>query len=268
MTSAHTGEAGIATRYDAAVSVVREAGAVALRHYRNLGALTIESKGVQDPVSEADRETEHVIKAALTAQFPDDAFVGEETGADRVDPTRGTWVVDPIDGTQPFLLGLPTWCVSIAYVADGDIQIGVIYNPVTDDLYAARRGAGATLNGQPMQVSAARRINEGLTGMGCSNRTTPHAIGQIAERLRAGGGMYHRIGSGALTLAYVATGQLIGYVEMHINAWDCLAAILLVEEAGGRVSPFLADYGVTGGGPIIAGAPAVYEELTALLPTA
>lgn len=267
MTSTHTGEAGTTARYDAALTVVREAGAVALRHYRNLGALTVESKGVQDPVSEADRETEQVIKAALATRFPEDAFVGEETGADRVDSTRGTWIVDPIDGTQPFLLGLPTWCVSIAYVADGDIQVGVIYNPVTDDLYAARRGAGATLNGRPMHVSSAQRIDEGLTGMGCSNRTTPQAIGQIAERLRAGGGMYHRIGSGALTLAYVATGQLIGYVEMHINAWDCLAAILLVEEAGGRVSPFLADYGVTGGGRIVAATPAVYDELAALLPS-
>ena len=80
--------------------------------------------------------------------------------------------------------------------------------------------------------------------------------------------MFHRCGSGALTLAYVATGQLIGYVEMHINAWDCLAAILLVEEAGGRVSPFLADYGVTGGGRIVAGGPGVYDALVELLPIA
>jgi myo-inositol-1(or 4)-monophosphatase len=253
-------------RYDAAIDTVREAGAVALEHYRNLGALTIESKGVQDPVSEADRETEQVIKDALTSRFPDDAFVGEETGADGVDPSRGTWVVDPIDGTQPFLLGLPTWCVSIAFVADGDIQVGVIYNPVTDDLYAAQRGNGATLNGRPMHVSSAKHLNEGLTGMGCSNRTTPQALGHIAEHLRAAGGMYHRVGSGALTLSYVAAGQLIGYLEMHINAWDCLAAILLVEEAGGRVSPFLADHGVTGGGRIIAATPAVYDELAGLLP--
>lgn len=253
-------------RYDAALTVVREAGAVALAHYRNLGSLTVESKGVQDPVSEADRETEQVIKERMAALFPDDAFVGEETGADRVDPSRGTWVVDPIDGTQPFLLGLPTWCVSMAYVEDDDVQVGVIYNPVTDDLYSARRGAGAWLNDRPMAVSTAQRINEGLTGMGCSARTSPADLGHIAEHLRAAGGMYHRIGSGALTLSYVAAGQLIGYVEMHINAWDCLAAILLVEEAGGRVSPFLAEHGVTGGGRIVAGAPGVYDELVGLLP--
>lgn len=253
-------------RWAAAEEVARTAGAVALAHFRNLGSLTIESKGVQDLVSEADRQTEAVIKEALMTRFPNDAFVGEETGADGLDPSRGTWVVDPIDGTQPFLLGLPTWCVSIAFVADEDIQIGVIYNPVTDDLYAAQRGRGATLNGRPMHVCDAQRIDEGLTGMGCSNRTTPRELGHIAEHLRAAGGLFHRVGSGALTLAYVAAGQLIGYVEMHINAWDCLAAILLVEEAGGRVSPFLSEHGVTGGGRIIAAVPAVYDELVGLLP--
>lgn len=254
-------------RYDAAVDVAREAGAVALHHFHNLGGLTVESKGVQDPVSEADRETEEVIRSRVTALFPDDAFVGEETGATGVDPRRGTWVVDPIDGTQPFLLGLPTWCVSIAYVHSADIRIGVIYNPVTDELYAAQRGQGAVLDGVAMRVSRAQHLSEGLTGLGCSSRTTPHDLGFMAERLRAAGGMFHRVGSGALTLAYVATGQLIGYVEMHINAWDCLAAILLVEEAGGRATPFLAENGVTGGGPIVASAPGVFDELRGILPT-
>ena len=253
-------------RLEAAIAAAREGGGVALAHFRNLSALTVESKGVQDHVSEADRETERVIKAFLAERFPGDAFVGEETGADGVDGVRGAWVVDPIDGTQPFLLGLPTWCVSIAYVADDDMQVGVIYNPVTDDLYAAQRGGGAYLNDRPMHVREVTSLSEGLTGMGCSSRTTPAQIGHIAEGLRAADGMYHRCGSGALTLAYVAAGQLIGYVEMHINAWDCLAALLLVEEAGGRATPFLADHGITGGGRIVAGAPGVYDELSSLLP--
>ena len=253
-------------RLDAAIAVAHEAGAIALQHYRNLGALTIVIKGLQDLVSEADRETEDVIKTRLTTLFPEDAFVGEETGADGVDGHRGAWVVDPIDGTQPFLLGLPTWCVSIAYVAEGDIQVGVIFNPVTQDLYTAVRGEGAIRNGAPMRVNEAQLLSEGLTGLGCSARTSAQNLGYIAEHLRDAGGMFHRCGSGALTLAYVATGQLIGYVEMHINAWDCLAAILLVEEAGGRVSPFLADHGVTGGGRIVAGGPGVYDALVELLP--
>ncbi len=253
-------------RYDAAIAVIREAGAMALHHFRNLGSLTVESKGVQDPVSEADRQTEQIIRDRLTHRFPEDAFVGEETGASDVETARGVWVVDPIDGTQPFLLGLPTWCVSIAYVEAGSISIGLIYNPVTDDLYAALRGHGARWNDQIMAVRDAGSLADGLTGMGCSSRTSPQDIGHIASGLRSHGGMYHRVGSGALTLAYVATGQLIGYVETHINAWDCLAAILLVEEAGGRVSPFLEENGVTGGGPIVAATPLVFDELAGLLP--
>lgn len=257
----------IQARYAAALEIAAEAGDIALRHYRNLGALTVEQKGVQDPVSEADRETEQHIKARLMTLFPDDAFVGEETGASGVDGGTGAWVVDPIDGTQPFLLGLPTWCVSIAYVRDGAVQIGVIRNPVTDDTYAAVRGQGAWRNGLPMHVADAHALTDGLLGMGCSSRTTPADLGHIAQHLRAAGGMYHRCGSGALTLAYVAAGQLIGYIEMHINAWDCLAAILMVEEAGGVVNDFLGENGITGGGRIVAGAPDVYESVRALFPS-
>lgn len=253
-------------RLDLAIAAAIEGGEVALGHYRNLGALTVEHKGVQDPVSEADRQTEDVIKARILTAFPDDAFVGEETGAQNVDESRGTWVVDPIDGTQPFLLGLPAWCVSIAYVEDGKVQIGVIRDPVLDVTYAALRGHGATKNGQPMKASSATALNQGLTGLGCSARTNAEDLGHMARELRAAGGMYHRIGSGALTLAYVATGQLIGYIEMHINSWDCLAAILLIQEAGGVVNDFLGENGLTGGGPIIAGAPGVYSELMSLLP--
>jgi myo-inositol-1(or 4)-monophosphatase len=255
-------------RFDAAINAAREGGTVALGHYRNLGALTVEQKGVQDHVSEADRETERVIKARLTSQFPQDAFVGEETGADGLADDVGVWVVDPIDGTQPFLLGLPTWCVSIAYVRDAATQVGVIYNPVTDDLYTSQRGVGAWLNGSPMHVRDVTALDQGLTGLGASPRTQPAVLGHIAETLLSAGGMYHRMGSGALSLAYVAAGQLIGYVETWINAWDCLAALLLVEEAGGRVCPFLADNGVTGAGRIVAGAPGVYEALEGLFPSA
>ena len=255
-------------RLAVAVEAAREAGAVALGHFHDLPSLTVEQKGEQDLVSEADRRTEEVIRRVLKDAFPGDAFIGEESGAEPVGPDQGAWVVDPIDGTQPFLLGLPTWCVSIAYVRDGVVQVGVILNPATDDLYTARRGAGATWNDRPMRVRPATSLAEGLTGMGCSARTTPQEIGHIAESLRARGGMYHRIGSGALSLAYVAAGHLIGYLEPYMNAWDCLAALLLVEEAGGRVSPFLAEHDVTGGGRIVAGAPAVYDELVGLLPPA
>ena len=129
-------------RFDAAQAVARSAGALALDYFRRAETLVVEHKGSQDLVSEADRETERHIRQELQSAFPVDAFMGEEHGYTEGSPGDGTWVVDPIDGTQPFLLGLPTWCISIAYVADNRAQIGVIYNPATDELYCAQAGVG------------------------------------------------------------------------------------------------------------------------------
>lgn len=256
----------ISERFDAATSVALSAGKFAREYFDRATSLTVEHKGAQDLVSEADRETERLITTELLAAFPRDSFVGEEHGLTAGSEESGTWVVDPIDGTQPFLLGLPTWCISIAYVQDNDVHIGVIYNPVTDEMYAAQRGHGATKNGIPIHVRNARSLSDGVTGVGCSPRTKPDELAEIMRRLLSEGGMYQRTGSGAINLAYVAAGQHIGYVEMHIHAWDCLGAVCLIEEAGGKVSPFLSDYGVAGAGRLVAGAPEVFESLTALLP--
>jgi myo-inositol-1(or 4)-monophosphatase len=270
--------AAIDERFGFALDLIKEAGALALSYYRDLGPLDIHMKGPQDHFSEADVLTERLIRDALARRFPGDGFVGEESafgeeslfGEESSGSPMGAgdpvWVVDPIDGTQPFLLELPTWCVSIALVANGDIQIGLVFSPATDELFAARRGAGATLNTRPARVREAHALTDGLTTVGCSPRTQPADLGVIMERLLAGGGMFHRTGSGAISLCYVAAGRMIGYLEMHINSWDCLAAILIIEEAGGRVSPFLAVNGVSGGGPIVAASPGVYDQVAALLP--
>lgn len=252
-------------RFETAMAVARSAGELAHGYFDRAASLTIEHKGTQDLVSEADRETESLITRELLTAFPDDGFMGEEHGLTPGAEGAGAWVVDPIDGTQPFLLGLPTWCISIAYVVDGRVEIGVLHNPALGDMYAARFGHGATHNGVGMQVSSATALDQGLTGVGCSPRTGADDLARIMHRLRSVGGMYQRTGSGALNLAYVATGQHIGYVERHIHSWDCLAALCLITEAGGRTSPFLADNGIDGDGLLVAGAPGVFDALTALM---
>ncbi|MEY2989638.1 MAG: Inositol-monophosphatase, partial [Actinomycetota bacterium] len=131
-------------RFEVALSAARSAGRLALDYFARATSLNVEHKGTQDLVSEADRETEHLITRELLSAFPGDAFVGEEHGLTSGHAGAGTWVVDPIDGTQPFLLGLPTWCISIAYADTDGVQVGVVYNPVTGETYAARSGAGAT----------------------------------------------------------------------------------------------------------------------------
>lgn len=252
-------------RYEFGLALVAEAGAHALAYFHDLESLEVTAKGPQDLVSQADRETEELIRTAIAARFPQDTFVGEESG---VTPGAGggTWVVDPIDGTTPFLLGMPGWCVSIAYVQNDLVQFGIILAPATDDLYVARRGAGATHNGRPLHVARATSLADGSTGIGASSKTTVDEVVFMVGNLTRQGGMFYRVGSGALTLCYVAAGQLLGYVEPIINAWDCLAALCIIEEAGGRISPFLQEFGPAGSGRIVAGTPGVYEALEALLP--
>ncbi len=246
----------------AAEAAAREAGGLALDYFRNLADLAVESKGTQDVVSRADREVEDLIRERLTAQFPDDGILGEERGLTEGGAADGgVWVVDPIDGTACFVAGIPAWCISIAYVVGRKIELGVIYDPCHDELYVARRGAGATVNGEPLSVSGAASLAEGVVGVGYSGRTTPAPVIDFMAPLLAARGMYFRNGSGALMLAYVAAGRLIGYYEAHINSWDCLAGIALVHEAGGWANDFLAGDGLMKGNYIIAAAPGVAADI-------
>ncbi|MCV6604072.1 MAG: inositol monophosphatase, partial [Porticoccaceae bacterium] len=224
----------IEQRYAFAQQLAREAGALALGYFNDLASLTIQSKGVQDMATEADINTEKLIRQRLSEHYPQDGFFGEETGADlKTGTSQGTWVVDPIDGTHPFVSGMALWCISIAYLENEQVLLGVIYDPNRDELFCARRGHGAFLNDRPMVPSNSQGLNDGLTGIGFSSRVPHQKTLQFLDRFLQQGGAYHRIGSGALSIAYVACGRLIGYVEQHMNAWDCLAGILLVEEAGG-----------------------------------
>jgi myo-inositol-1(or 4)-monophosphatase len=258
-------------RYVFAQDLAREAGQLAYDYYKRRDELAIESKGLQDVVSIADKKVEELIRGRLVARFPEDGFLGEETGASaggtpgQAVGGQATWVVDPIDGTACFLGGMPTWCVSIALVLDGETEIGVIHDPNVDELYAALRGAGTWLNGRRQPVPPAARLKDGLFGTGFSHRSPPQDIVPFIDALLREGGMFLRNGSGALMLAYVAIGRLVGYYEPHINSWDCLAGLLLVREAGGWTCDFLADDGLTRGNVCAAAAPAVAEKLQALM---
>lgn len=251
-------------RFDFACRLVEEAGSFALGHFGRLASLTIRSKGRQDLASEADLDTELLIRERLAGAFPADAFFGEETGYGALDDARGIWVVDPIDGTQPFLAGLSAWCVSVAFVADGVLEFGLVTAPARRETYVGRRGGRATLNGAPIQVSAAARLDEGMVGVGYSLRVTPAGFLPMFGRLLEQGGMFTREGSGALSLCSVACGRLIGYVEPHINSYDCLGALAVIEAAGGRFNDFLADGGLVKGNRLVAGPPALFPALAAL----
>ena len=253
---------GLEARFDAAREIARDAGGLALKHFVRRDTLKVETKGVHDLVSEADRDVEALISSRLMALFPDDGFIGEETGVGAGGvKAAGIWVVDPIDGTACFVNGMPSWCVSIAFLIGNDIEIGVIYDPNAEELFAARRGHGATLNDEPIRARKAECFEDGSVGIGYSLRLEPRPTLTAFQRLLTASGMYVCNGSGALMLAYVAAGRLIGYYEAHMNAWDCLAGIGLIREAGGWTNDFLADDGLIHGNVIAAGAPGLAEAM-------
>lgn len=250
-------------RLQLATRTARAAGRFAHRLFLDRDTLEIEHKGPQDVVSRADREAETLIRRAITAAFPRDGILGEEEGGEATGDGP-IWVIDPIDGTACFLSGIPVWCVSIALIEAGEILLGVIYDPNVEELFVAAKGRGARLNGRPIRVSDAASLGHGTVGVGWSTRVPAASAVAVVDRLLAAGGIFQRNGSGALMLAYVAAGRLLGYLEPHINSWDCLAGILLVEEAGGVTNDFLSGDALHTGNPILATTPALHEELATI----
>jgi len=252
-------------RFAFASTLVEEAGALAHGYFKNRDTLVIKSKGLQDMASQADMATEVLIRDALRKRFPGDGFLGEETGRDGLGSADCLWVVDPIDGTQPFVHGLTSWCVSIGLLVGARIEMGFVFAPARAELFVGRRGHPATLNGVPIRVSDADSLTQGMLGVGYSPRVPTSQYIPFFERILAEGGIHYRDGSGALGLCYVAAGRLIGYVEPQINSWDCLGALAVIQSAGGQFNDFLANDGLWTGNPIAASGPKLLPKLMALL---
>ena len=244
-----------------ATDLARKAGDFARTRFRALDDLVIEAKGHQDLVSDADRDTETLIRDALDAAYPDDGIVGEEHG--RVHGTTGfDWVIDPIDGTANFVRGIPHWCVVIACTRAGLPVVGVIYDPSTDELFEATKGGGAFVNRRRLAAANNAMLVDGSVAVGASGRSDTGQVTELIGEILTPGGMFFRSASGALMLAYVAAGRLIGYVEDHMNSWDCFAALLMIDEAGGRHMALDADAAALDNGTrLIAGGAAIYPTL-------
>src|SRR4030095_14552021 len=196
-------------RYRFAQGVVREAGQIALERYRRRDTLTIERKGRQDFVSEADKACEEFVVGALLEAFPGDAFLGEEGGAQNAGG-EATWIIDPIDGTSNFIAGIPIWCVSLGLVIDTQPVLGVVYNPTTEELYAGRIGDGAYLNGKRIRVSTVRRLEEARMGLGFSYRRPVQEHVKAVSACLEASCEYTRFGSRALGMAFAGDRRVDG----------------------------------------------------------
>ena len=251
----------VARRHLAACAMARQAGEMMRRLFLNRGGIEMSFKGPQDYLTQADAAVETLVRQRLKDAFPEDQFFGEEGGGEVGD---SMWVVDPIDGTSNFARGIPHFCISIAYALNGKPEIGVIYDPMTDEMFEARRGGGARLNGWPMKTSGGTHIDRCQIELGWSKRRPDADYLAMVKRVLDAGASFLRAGSGSLGIAYVADGRTDGYAELHINSWDCLAGIVMVEEAGGYANDFLAGEGMRKGNPILVAAPGIAQALIKL----
>ena len=218
--------------------LARQAGGVLMDGFGRVEH--VHHKGATDLVTEYDRLSEELILAVLKARFPDYAVLAEESGPSGGGAASGgyRWVVDPLDGTTNFAHGFPFFAVSIALTRDDRPVLGVVYDPIRDEMFAAEDGKGATLNGAPIHVSAESSLREALLATGFQYDLEHARRANFTEfadfALRAQG--IRRAGSAALDSAYVGAGRFDGYWEFGINPWDIAAGALVAREAGGRVT--------------------------------
>ena len=220
------------------VRAAQRAGRSLVRDFGEVEQLQVSRKGPADFVSSADRNAERILREELTKARPRYGLLMEESGAVAGDAGEGRWIVDPLDGTTNFLHGLPHWAISIGLDQGGELVAGVVFNPVTDELFWAEKGQGAFLNDRRLRVSGRRQLSDALLATGIpflGHRDFATFHGQLAALMPKVAGI-RRYGSAALDLAYVAAGRYEGFWETGLNAWDVAAGIVLVREAGGFVT--------------------------------
>jgi myo-inositol-1(or 4)-monophosphatase len=223
------------------MQTARDAGAIL---NNRLGrALQVSNKGDIDLVTEADLASEKLIIERINSHYPRHAILAEESGASEDELASGKsdwkWIIDPLDGTTNYAHGYPCFCVSIALEHAGAIEVAVIYDPMRDEMFAAERGQGATLNDRRIRVSTVDDLNSAMlcTGFPYNVRERPNFVSHFANFTMEAQAV-RRDGSAAIDLAYIACGRFDGFWEDGLKPWDVAAGVLLIEEAGGRVSDF------------------------------
>lgn len=249
----------LATRLSAAETLARDAGARA-RAFQSDGVTAV-LKADSSLVTEADGAVEAFLRDSLGAAFPDDGFLGEETGGAVEGPT---WIIDPIDGTSNFAAGRPFWCVSIGLYVDGAPALGVVFDPLRDELFHGLGLARPMLNGVQLPPIAPRRLGPGVcVGFGVQERGPGRPALALLGGLADAGASVRNLGSGALTLTYVAAGRIDGYFENGVKLWDAAGALALIRGAG---LPYVSVFDLANPGapaPVLAAAPGLFDEIAA-----
>jgi myo-inositol-1(or 4)-monophosphatase len=254
------GMVNIATR------AARRAGELMIRQINKLESLQVTEKGRNDFVSRVDHAAEEAIIEVIKDHYPDHAILAEESGASGDHEYQ--WIIDPLDGTTNYLHGFPVFSVSIAVTRAGELQHGVVYDPLRQEIFSASRGQGSQLDGRKIRVSKQTGLKNALIATGFPYRVGEREIDVYLGMLRAvmleTAGV-RRPGSAALDLCYVAAGRVDGFWEMGLSKWDVAAGALIIREAGGRISDFRGTDAFLDSGNLVAGTPKVYAALSKLL---
>lgn len=222
-----------------AIEAAHKAGDLIMKYRDRIDSIPVERKARGDYVTEIDKACEEVIRGELARRYPDHEILGEEGGKSggKSGDSENVWLIDPIDGTSNYLHGIPHYAISIALSVKGRIEHGVVYDPVRDELFAASRGQGATLNNRRVRVSGRSALSNAVLGAAFPfrNRRLMPAYMEMFNSLFDQCEDIRRAGAASLDLAYVACGRLDGYWELALKPWDTAAGALLVQEAGGVV---------------------------------
>ena len=251
---------------DLGVRLAREAGAIQRERYETKLEIDTKSSSI-DLVTEVDRACEDLIVTAIEKERPADAILAEEGGARERPGAAWHWVIDPLDGTVNFAHGYPCFCVSIGVEHEGSREVGVVYDATRDELFRATRGGGAWLGDRRLRVSSETRLDRSLVATGFAydiHAQSGNEAAFFAHMLRSVRGL-RRDGSAALDLCYVAAGRFDAYWEHRLHPWDVAAGLLIVEEAGGRVSDVEGGPAPASGASVVATNGSVHEELLGAL---
>jgi myo-inositol-1(or 4)-monophosphatase len=247
-----------------AISMSREAGRILRRQFRT--TVHAWAKGPSDIVTATDVEAQNLIVGRIRRKFPAHGILAEE-GLDATAGTEWRWIVDPLDGTKNYAHGLPNFCVSIAAERDGRVELGVVLDPIYDELFVGVRECGAWCNGRPIRVSEARDLGQAFLGTGLPHRVRRFAgsVGRTFSRFATLSLGVRDRGAGALDLCYVACGRFDGYWEIDQSPWDIAAGGLIIEEAGGRMSNFCGGPFDIFGGETVASNGKIHDQILAVL---
>ncbi|MEM7256021.1 MAG: inositol monophosphatase family protein [Pseudomonadota bacterium] len=246
-----------------AVRSARAGGRVLTRHMDRLDSIKVETKGHKDFVSEVDRLTENEIIQTLTRSYPDHGFICEESGVSGNPDAEFKWYIDPLDGTKNYLHGYPSFCVSIAVAQNNRLEQAVIYNPISQELFTATRGAGATLDGKRLRVAKRSSIDTALLSSSFGH-SAPESYRKYRRTLDAftdSAAGIRKQGSAALDIAFVAAGRLDGYWQFGLKPWDVAAGALLVREAGGLIGDMRGEDSWLETGNVVAASPKIFDPM-------